>query len=64
LPKTVLASRLGVRSVSEGVTIPEFFTIDAVATFHFAVLLRPPRLDVAVAHPGRFNRQPKGERKF
>jgi hypothetical protein len=38
------------------VSTPEFLAIDTMTTLDFSVLLRPTRLDVAVAHAGGLHR--------
>jgi hypothetical protein len=48
----------------EGGATPELFFIDAMTAFHFSVLLRAPRLDIAQLHPRLLNRECEGKREF
>jgi hypothetical protein len=41
--------------VSESVAPPEFLLVDPMTALYFAVLLRAPRLDVAVPDPQRLH---------
>lgn len=51
-PLPVTKAGLGVCTVRERMAVPEFFAIDAMTALDLAVLLRPPRFDVSVAHAG------------
>src|SRR4029453_2156734 len=47
--------------IGESLAPPELLLVDPVASFHLAVLLGPPGLDVAVPDPQRLNGEGKGE---
>lgn len=50
--------------VGKSLPPPEFFLVDAMTAFHFAVLLRAPGFDISVSDPQRLDGQRKGEREL
>ena len=55
---------LGLLGRREVMTTPELLVVDAMASFHLPVLLRPPWFDVPVPNPSRLHGKLKGERKL
>lgn len=52
------------RAALEGGAAPEFFLINPMTAFDFAVLFRAPRFDIAQSHPRLLDGERKGEREF
>src|SRR5688500_5242330 len=50
--------------IGELLPAPKLFLVDAVAAFDLAVLLRPPRADIAVPDTGRFDGEHELEREL
>ena len=65
IPSLPVAQRgLGVSARGKRLAGPEFLAVNAMTSFHLAVLLRPSRFDVAMPHAGCLDRETKREREF